>query len=73
MRLRVERAGSRLRSADRALASLSPVAILERGYAIVSDAKQRIVRDAATVKTGQPLRVRLHKGHLDVQVESASE
>ena len=68
---RIERAGARLSSLDRALASLSPVAILERGYAIVSDEEQRIVRDAGAVQAGQPLQVRLHRGRLTVRTESA--
>jgi exodeoxyribonuclease VII large subunit len=67
---RIERSGARLSTFDRALASLSPVAILERGYAIVSDAENSIVRDAASTAPGQPLSVRLHRGRLSVRVES---
>ncbi|MCB1019355.1 MAG: exodeoxyribonuclease VII large subunit, partial [Acidobacteria bacterium] len=71
MRLRVERAGRRLDSLDRTLASLSPVAILERGYAIVSDQQDQIVRDASAVDQGQPLQIRLHRGRLRVRTEQA--
>ena len=71
--LRVERAGRRLDGLDRALGSLSPVAILERGYAIVSDTENHIIRDAAVTTPGQALHVRLHRGRLDVKVEKVAE
>ena len=50
------------------LAALSPLAVLERGYAMVS-AGGAIVRDAADVTTGDTLHVRLAKGMLEVVVK----
>ena len=69
-RQRLERAGRRLEVLDRELHSLSPVAILERGYAIVSDEDGAIVRDAGLVEAEQRLQVRLHRGRLGVTVET---
>lgn len=55
------------------LRTLSPAATLERGYAIVQTATGAVVRDAADVERAQPLRVRLHHGHLDVDVAATHE
>jgi exodeoxyribonuclease VII large subunit len=50
------------------MAALSPLAVLERGFAMVS--KDRvIVRDAAQVTKGERLHVRLARGTLGVIVE----
>jgi len=50
------------------LTSLSPLAILERGYAIVFDAQGRILKSAAAVKVGEEIQVRLHRGRLEAEV-----
>jgi len=55
------------------LHGLSPVAILERGYAIVQDTDGIAIREAGQVEVGDPLSVRLHKGRLGVRVEDADE
>ena len=55
------------------LQALSPLAILERGYAIVQDADGVAIRGTGQVKVGDPLGVRLHKGRLGVRVEEAKE
>jgi exodeoxyribonuclease VII large subunit len=53
------------------LDSLSPLAVLGRGYALVWDeAGRRLVRDAREVEEGQGLRIRLHKGALRATVLS---
>ncbi len=49
------------------MTALSPLAVLDRGYAMVS--KGDIVRDTAQVKIGDELSVRLAKGELDVVVK----
>jgi exodeoxyribonuclease VII large subunit len=51
------------------LGALSPVAILERGYAIVRGADGRVVRRASDVASGDPVQVRLGEGALDCTVE----
>ncbi len=52
--------------------ALSPLAVLDRGFAVVH-AGESIVRDASQVATGDHLRVRLAKGSLDVVVETVHE
>ena len=63
----------RLDSLQVRLHGLSPVAILERGYAIVQDTDGIAIRGAGQVEVGDPLTVRLHKGRLGVRVEDADE
>jgi exodeoxyribonuclease VII large subunit len=86
LRTRVERAEARLGvllatglAARRAalsrhagkLGTLSPLAVLGRGYALVWDASGgRLVRAADQVAVGDTLRVRLHDGRLTVNVAS---
>jgi exodeoxyribonuclease VII large subunit len=50
------------------LRQLSPLTILERGYAIVEKPDGKIVRHAEETRQGDPLKVRLHRGELDVSV-----
>jgi exodeoxyribonuclease VII large subunit len=50
------------------MTALSPLAVLDRGYAMVQKAGE-LVRDAAQVAPGDRLRVRLAKGELQVKVE----
>ncbi|MFX0594161.1 exodeoxyribonuclease VII large subunit [Melissospora conviva] len=51
------------------LRALSPAATLERGYAIVQRANGHVVRAAAEVTKGDPLRVRLADGELSATVD----
>jgi exodeoxyribonuclease VII large subunit len=55
------------------LDALSPLAVLGRGYALVQADEGRVVREAASVIVDQPLRVRLHRGELDVRVTAIRE
>jgi len=51
------------------LDSLSPLAVLSRGYALVWDPSgRRLVRNAADVAVGDGLRIRVHRGALDATV-----
>jgi exodeoxyribonuclease VII large subunit len=50
------------------LEALSPVAILNRGYALVFDAKGRLVKDAARFKAGDELSARLARGRVRARV-----
>ena len=62
-------AGRRREMAELAvrLDSLSPLRVLERGYAVVSNSRDsRVVVDAATVQIGDELQIRLLKGRLRV-------
>jgi exodeoxyribonuclease VII large subunit len=59
----------RLQLAATALKSISPLATLQRGYAIVTDTKSGdIVRDAATVNTGDEVDTRLARGSIRARV-----
>ena len=50
------------------LEALSPVAILNRGYALVFDGKGRLVKDAARLKSGDKLSARLARGRVRARV-----
>jgi len=50
------------------LEALSPLAILNRGYALVFDAKGRLVKDAARLKAGDELLARLARGRFRARV-----
>ena len=58
---------------SRALNAISPLATLERGYAIVSRPGGDILRDAKDVKTGEQVKARLGKGQLVCTVDEVSE
>jgi exodeoxyribonuclease VII large subunit len=65
----VERLRLRLRLAERALQSVSPLATLTRGYAIVTDAETgRVLMDAATVAPGTTIRAQLARGGVHATV-----
>lgn len=49
---------------DTVLQSLSPLAILDRGYALVFDAEGRLLKDASTVNVGDQISARLAHGQL---------
>jgi exodeoxyribonuclease VII large subunit len=59
----------RLDRMDTALQALSPVAILERGYALVFDASGDLLKDAGKVKPGDEISARLAKGTLSATVK----
>jgi len=50
------------------LEALSPVAILNRGYALVFDAKDQLVKDAAQLEAGEELSARLARGRVRARV-----
>ncbi|HEY8587406.1 MAG TPA: exodeoxyribonuclease VII large subunit [Rhodanobacter sp.] len=64
----LERRHSSLRQAGQALHALSPLATLERGYAILFDAGGQVLRSAQGVDTGTRLQARLVDGELSLQV-----
>jgi exodeoxyribonuclease VII large subunit len=61
-KVRVERMG-------RALEMLSPLAILERGYALVFDSEGKLVKDAAQIKVGAEISARLARGEIRATVK----
>lgn len=60
---------TRLRTLAARLEALSPLAVLGRGYAVCWDASRRtIVRDAASIRPGEAIRVVLARGELQADV-----
>jgi exodeoxyribonuclease VII large subunit len=69
----MERLHRRLERAADQLTSLGPMAVLGRGYAMVTAAGGGVVTRVADVKPGQPLQVVLQDGELGVKVETLSK
>ncbi|MCL4256934.1 MAG: exodeoxyribonuclease VII large subunit [Anaerolineales bacterium] len=55
------------------LGALSPLAVLERGYAVVRAADGKLVRTASDVQPGERLDVRVQRGRLNVEVKDTKE
>src|SRR2546425_11949674 len=70
---RLEQAKQRFGLAAASLDALSPLAVLQRGYAIAQDQEGRLVRDAQAVSIGDSLRLRLARGKLNCRVERAED
>jgi exodeoxyribonuclease VII large subunit len=68
---RLERRRLELAAAHDALRTLSPVATLERGYAVARTADGQILRDASTTSAGDELQVIVARGTVDARVERA--
>ena len=67
-----DRADSRFRVLAGRLETLSPLAVLARGYAVCWNAdRSAIVRSASAVAQGDRVRVTLQEGELDCEVRSA--
>ena len=60
---------SRLEQIEHQLKALSPVAILERGYALVFDSSGKLVKNSAQVEVGDEISARLSHGSLTAIVE----
>jgi exodeoxyribonuclease VII large subunit len=63
----------RLERLDTALQSLSPLAILERGYALVFDGQGNLLKDSAQIKVGDEISARMAHGQIQAQVTKKSE
>jgi exodeoxyribonuclease VII large subunit len=62
------RTAQRLQMAQRALDAISPLATLERGYAIVTRADGSVLQDAAEVRAGDEIEARLRRGSVKARV-----
>ena len=67
-RLKLGQLRTRLASSVAQLDGMSPLSVLSRGYAIATDERQRAVRDASSLKVGQTVSVRVHRGDFDARV-----
>ena len=66
---RVHAADARLRGVAARLESLSPLAVLARGYAVCwNEDRSAIIRDAAALERGDRVHVKLERGELDCSV-----
>ena len=70
MREALKTRAERLALLDRALALTGPPAVLNRGYAIVTDDHGRVAREARAYPPGTALRVRLAEGEMIVEVKA---
>jgi len=66
----LERQQTKLRHAGHALHAVSPLATLERGYAILLDAEGKVVRSTREVAADAKLRARLADGELALRVDT---
>jgi len=67
-RRRLLQSRSTLERQTASLEALSPVAILNRGYALVFDAKGQLVKDAGRLKAGEEVSARLAQGRVRARV-----
>jgi exodeoxyribonuclease VII large subunit len=69
-----DRASARFRGAAGRLESLSPLAVLGRGYAVAWDAdKTHVLRSAGQARAGDRIHVTLARGELHCEVQEATE
>jgi exodeoxyribonuclease VII large subunit len=70
---RHDRAQAQLQHAAGRLETLSPIAVLGRGYAVAwNEDKTRVLRDASAVAPGDTVHVRLERGELECGVRSTA-
>jgi len=64
---------ARLTHASARLHALSPIAVLNRGYALVYTANGQLLSNAASIQPGQSIRARLAHGTLEAEITKSSE
>lgn len=69
---RTQTLASKLGALDARLHSLSPLAVLDRGYALVLNAEGALIRSATQLATGETVVTRLSDGVFTSRVESAA-
>ncbi len=69
VRLEMERSSARLSQAAALLDNLSPLKVLDRGYAIATF-KNKVLRSTENVKLNDSIQIRLAKGQLEAEVKA---
>ncbi|WP_255483879.1 exodeoxyribonuclease VII large subunit [Granulicella sp. 5B5] len=72
-RVSLAEAGLKLQRMSTQLETLSPLRVLERGYALVYGPKGRLLRSADEVREGESVIAHLHKGRLTATVTKKSQ
>jgi exodeoxyribonuclease VII large subunit len=73
MQKRLEQAGKRLGLAAASLDAMSPLAVLQRGYALAQKVDGALLRDARSIAVGDSIKVKLAKGRLGARVEEIEQ
>jgi exodeoxyribonuclease VII large subunit len=73
IRQRIRESQQAFGRAAHTLEALSPLAVLERGYAICLTPDGQVVRSANTVEPGQDVRIRLREGRFTARVTSVED
>jgi len=73
MSRRLERMRTRFASSARTLDAVSPLATLDRGYAIVTNATGHVVTDAAHLAPGDEIEARLSRGRVTAVVRATPD
>ena len=60
---------SQIEQLEQQLKTLSPTAILERGYALIFDSQGKLLKDSGQVEAGQEISARLARGSLTARVQ----
>lgn len=68
----MEASAAELRALDARLRALSPLAVLDRGYALVLAADGAVVRSSAQISAGDHVATRLAEGEFTSRVESTT-
>jgi len=64
---------ARLKTAEVALLSLNPEAVLKRGYSIVYKTDKKIIKESKDVKVGEKIFIKPHKGEITSLVEEVKD
>ena len=68
-----QQAQQRISQLAQRMQSISPLATLARGYSIVSDEQQNIIRSTNQLKTGQLIQTQLHQGHIISEIKNITK
>jgi exodeoxyribonuclease VII large subunit len=72
MQARLARHRARMEQLSAHLDALSPVKILDRGYALVFDAQGKLVKDATQLSPGDRISARVSRGTLSAEVKETA-